>query len=371
MLKLVKAKRITSLEILKIICCIFVVTIHISNDYRRQGSVAWRVMFVESFIRCCVPVFFILTGYFIFQREKNIKEIYLRIIKEFVIPVTCLSLFNSIFADVIYNQGTFIESIKTYQFNDFIEFLKGIIRLQYPGPSVHLWYLNAVIGIYIAYPILKIICVNEQRINKIRHYLLGILFLGLIVIPTIERMYPELGNILNIPMLIKEYPYLYILIGYELSITTLKKQHKWLGAMLYFAGSILTFILCVWEVYLDGHLNLFFFDYQTLGVFISAVGIFLFFQGIKIYSETKIKVIHILAKQTYTIYLIHYILLMMYYSYGIRDYLESVFPKTIFYIVYVGLCFGSALLISLAFSYMKVRIKKVLTKRRNDIKEEH
>jgi len=359
-------KRIVSFELLRIIACLYVITIHILYDYRVQAGIAWNVIFMESFVRCCVPIFFILTGYFIFQREKSIKEMYRKVFFEIVCPVFFLSLVNSIFVEAMYNKRTLWQCIREYQIENVIEMFKGFLRMEYPSPSAHLWYINALVGIYMMYPLLKHICTNDVRANKVRRYLMVLLFITLVFIPTVARMFLGTNRAFTFPLMITAYYYLYVFIGYELRYLRLQGKHKWLGLLGYILGSMITFALCVLEVYVAGELKLPFFDYQMLGVFISALGLFLFFKELNLKSEKLVKIILSIARQTYMIYLIHFIFLATYSYHGVRGYLENALPKALFYIVYIGVCFVSALAGAYCCSYVQGIMKKYLCRKKEN-----
>ena len=69
-------KRIYSLDLLRIICCIYVIAIHIFMSYRvTDQGISYNILFVESFIRCCVPIFFMITGFFMFKKQKTLLEV--------------------------------------------------------------------------------------------------------------------------------------------------------------------------------------------------------------------------------------------------------------------------------------------------------
>ena len=355
--------RMVSFELLRIVACIYVIAIHVLYDYRMPDGIAWNVIFMESFVRCCVPIFFMLTGYFIFQREKSIKEIYRKILVEIALPVFLLSLVNSIFMETMYNKRTFLQSIREYQIENVMEMFRGFLRMEYPSPSAHLWYINALVAVYMMYPLLKYICTNDIRANKIRRYLIVLLFFTLILIPTAAGVYFKSNGTFVFPLMITAYYYLYVFIGYELRHITLHRKQKWLGLLGYILGSGITFALCVFDAYIDGKLHFLFFEYQMLGVFISALGLFVFFKEMNLKNEKLAKIISWIARQTYTIYLIHFIFVITYSYHGVKKYLESVLPQSLFYVVYIGVCFVSAFIGALCCSYVKKMVKQVFVKK--------
>lgn len=61
-------KRDYQIDLMKIISCIFVVSIHFFMDYRIQiNLISYRVLFIENFTKVCVPIFICVVDIFCFK----------------------------------------------------------------------------------------------------------------------------------------------------------------------------------------------------------------------------------------------------------------------------------------------------------------
>ena len=131
-----------TLNILKLICSIFVILIHVTFTDNIN-------VMVKALSRFAVPFFLILSGYFAY----NSKAIEKNIIK--ILKITILSTLLFLVSDIIFyyiiNKPSDIFTKET---------LKNFILYDYLKTSPHLWYLYSLIKTYIIYCFIK-------KINKL------------------------------------------------------------------------------------------------------------------------------------------------------------------------------------------------------------
>lgn len=131
-----------TLNILKLICSIFVILIHVTFTDNIN-------VMVKALSRFAVPFFLILSGYFAYN-SKNIKKNIIKILKITILS-TLLFLVSDIIFYYIINKPSDIFTKET---------LKNFILYDYLKTSPHLWYLYSLIKTYIIYYFIK-------KINKL------------------------------------------------------------------------------------------------------------------------------------------------------------------------------------------------------------
>lgn len=121
-------KRLYSIDLLKMLCAILVIFIHVWTPYRN---------YVLPITRCAVPCFFIISGYLVYSVNKLIFEEHLqRSVKNiFKIFVWSTILF------------AFIKFLLAFKNNDFdflqLSTLRDFILFNENPFGFHLWYINA------------------------------------------------------------------------------------------------------------------------------------------------------------------------------------------------------------------------------------
>lgn len=131
-----------TLNILKLICSIFVILIHVTFTDNIN-------VIVKALSRIAVPFFLILSGYFAYN-SKNIEKNIIKILKITILS-TLLFLVSDIIFYYIINKPSDIFTKET---------LKNFILYDYLKTSPHLWYLYSLIKTYIIYYFIK-------KINKL------------------------------------------------------------------------------------------------------------------------------------------------------------------------------------------------------------
>lgn len=127
-----------NLDFLKFLMAIAVVFIHSNNTAIIHNKEIYQIVF-SGFTKCCVPVFFIITSYFVFRGENNALRLKKSLTK-FVKLYCVWSLIYFPFAAMLYYVNSF--NIK----ESVLDYLKGFFILGEHYYSWPLWYLMA--GIY-------------------------------------------------------------------------------------------------------------------------------------------------------------------------------------------------------------------------------
>ena len=171
-----KVKRLNNLDLLKIICCIAVIIIHISAKYtniKRFDMYGENEIFFSNLLNCitrfAVPCFIMISGYFAISNSKKDTsiEFYKKKIKTIVIPTIIFSIFYSV---VLLGRKILEDSFS-------IEILGEVLESLILGsPYWHIWYLYMFIFLCAITPLLWKIKdrIGDKKLNKLGIFLLVI-----------------------------------------------------------------------------------------------------------------------------------------------------------------------------------------------------
>lgn len=164
-----------AIDIMRIIAAYFVILCHVSGG----GSVFAIVC--SSFARFSVPLFVVISGYFMLNRQNRLKSILSKCGRLMGTMVVWSALYYAYFTAT--NQMT---PLKPF----------GVVRYLLTEP-VHLWYIYAIVTLYLLTPLLQVFSTHASKQEYL--YALGTTFvLGSIVIIAIRsRAFPLLETIID------------------------------------------------------------------------------------------------------------------------------------------------------------------------------
>lgn len=307
-----KKNRIIYLDILRIMAAFAVIVIHVSTQFWHSESINslnWIFMnFWNAISRWAVPVFVMISGCLFFSKNKEvkIKTIFKKYILRLLFAFIIWTIIYSIFSIVIYKK-------------DFDTVIATFISGYY-----HMWYLFAIAGVYMAYPLLINIIKEEQKIK----YFLLIVFLLQFLISNIIKfgdiLVPNLNNntltmVMNnihssfnylIPGDVLGYSF-YFVLGYYLYNNELQKKH----IKFVYIGSIISFLLTIiGSIVISKTLakpSDAFFGYFSINVLLMSCGVFLLLKNklLNIKTINRQKTITDLSDSCFGIYLSHVLVL--------------------------------------------------------------
>ena len=316
-------KRNYVVDVIRIIACLIVIGNHCClqafNEYYSQ--VDWSRLFEKCFFTDGVPLFFMITGFFIVN-GRNYKKIWKSTLIRVLLPTFIYIIFVQIFYMFIVNKESFLWCIKNSFYNLNIQ---GIIRTILTGNLVyinslceHLWYIFSYIKIIICVPIIWLLCKEQDSSKLARRIIIGFGILSSLIID-IQRFYiiPGIGKIRVLELVDREI--LYVLFGYEIFINKDKISNN---KKIFYLSSVIFILINVIRYKVEQHymvINNFYniigrenfieWQYSIISM-ISSVSLFcLVYSGIKIKSEKLKDVILFISNKTFGIYLIHYIIL--------------------------------------------------------------
>ncbi|WP_422658840.1 acyltransferase [Paenibacillus sp. EC2-1] len=311
-------KRILYVDILRILSIIAVIILHFtaellvsSNQFNTPSW--WLSNLFNSISRFAVPVFFMISGAMILRTEvHSYRQFYKKRIIPLLIPLVSWSIIYG-----LYNQYYILKSqMNVYEF--IVDF--GY-RLLTDTNYIHLWFLYAIIAIYMTVPLInKFIKTCTER--DLRYYLLLWFIVSVayrFVSDTAFRVTDQYISIpiMNIPFFMGYLGYFilgYYLFHYELPAKTKNIIYN-LGILSFFLTPIATYIVSL----RTGVLDEMFYGNYSITTFFMAAGLFVFFkdkeEAMNERTNHKIqKLIGSMAKASFSIYLIHLMVEIMFSS---------------------------------------------------------
>lgn len=314
-------KRDISVELIRVVACILVVAIHLSlqvfNQYYSQ--VDWSRLFEKCFFTDGVPLFFMITGFFI-ANGRSYKKTWKGVWKKILIPVAIYVLFAQIFYMFITNKQTIMWCLQNAIANLN---LQGILRAILTGEVIHinslcahLWYIFSHIKIVIWMPVLWLICKNEQTPNLARRMIMGFGIFSFIM-QDIQKFITIPADSLKVFTMV-DPAILYVLFGYELFVNKdkIKKNKKLciISLILFVIANVTKYKLEMEYMVINnfydivGRSSFLEWKYTSLNI-ISSICLFMALYSFEIKSERFSKIITWLSDKTFGVYLVHYLLI--------------------------------------------------------------
>ena len=230
--------RNNSYDLLRIICSIGVIFIHVSSIYLNNAATNHNTIetfniAIASFFNCigrfAVPCFFMLSGALLLGNEnnKNYKNFYIKALKKIVIPTIVFSIFY------------FILRVILQMINGTTPSLFSMIKRALCGDVYyHLWYMYVLIGIYALIPIVMLF---KDSINKKTFYIVSVVFFTISVICLHVESFKITWNFG------RSFLYLsYVMIGYTISDCFKKKK---VLAFIFFTLSCIVLLMMSYLVF--------------------------------------------------------------------------------------------------------------------------
>lgn len=318
--------RNVSADLLRIICCLMIIGIHATPDYslmvkiNAPNIILYQSLIIQSLVRIGLPVFFMMSGYFLLNRKTEpLLTGYRKRFISLLIPFLIYAFVNYYFQ----HKNIFDK-----------EGISGFFRLLVESKtaiSTHLWYVYVLTGIYLVYPALKVITdsiTSEKALSAI--VVIAVICSWSSYEGQIPKIWADYKSVVPLPKI--DLWVGYFLIGGLLQRIDAPKKLT----ILLFAASLPIQIIATWA-----SVNKFGFDLKPydfgINMFFASSMLILFVNNIHIPSSSlSAKVICFLAPYTYGIYLIHIVIMKLISDYfSVPSVVEMVTIKTICYMVTV------------------------------------
>ncbi|MGL6227458.1 MAG: acyltransferase [Thermoguttaceae bacterium] len=174
------------IDLVRVVSAVMVIAIHVCWRYSEAipesiNSSYWLFTnFLDTFFRCAVPLFFMISGYLILRKPNSLKQGYVRRLLKIIIPLIVWSIIYLIARNWALGLDRMNNPINVY--NGMRCILTGQV-------SVHFWFLYVILSLYLVAPILHSYLKSASRENKIYFLLLwgGRVLSGLFLRPFWEK----------------------------------------------------------------------------------------------------------------------------------------------------------------------------------------
>lgn len=316
----VNTKRNVNIELMRIVGCFMVIMLHTLSF--NKGLLFYSRVFAQTFVLNGVPLFWMITGYFMFTSNKKYSLRIKNTLLYILLPTIILIFITQLFAPWLRCQQSVWYCLEHPDI-DWGLTLRNVFGWTSETLPLcgHLWYVFAYMRLIIWFPLLHLICKNAEKENKIRRGYILIAFLCVILknIQYISQYIMDTSVEITFfsPFDINIF---YVLLGYEMSIFMKKKgerdtvqnnsagkKTKRKAFIIVLAMDLILFGICV----ICREIGLSTSDYlsiKTVMVVISSVCIFYIVMNIKI-NEGLERIIFYIADKTFYVYLFHYIII--------------------------------------------------------------
>ncbi|NEW09493.1 acyltransferase family protein [Paenibacillus sp. SYP-B3998] len=355
---ILKDNRIIFIDILRILSIIAVIILHITADLLTRtndfNTTSWWISnLFNSVARFAVPVFFMISGSMILRIEvKSYRQFYVKRVLPLIISLVSWSFIYAVYTQYFIQKS----SMGIYQF--FSHFAYGLMT---DRNYIHLWFLYAIIAIYMTVPLISKLVKNCSE-KDLRYYLLLWFMISIFykfISDIVFRVTSEYINIpiTNIPLFMG---YLgYFILGYYLFNYTIPLKAK----NIFFNLGIISFCITPVATYFaslySGTLDEMFYGNYSLTTFFMAIGTFIYFKEKETVISEKLnykikKMISSISKASFSIYLIHLLVELLVSR---RAEIEATLLQTTFTLI-----FNVVIIFSISYITVKVlNLNKFIT----------
>lgn len=366
-----KNKKELWVEICRILACFLVIAYHTKSDaIALDGSIKKDVLLLWSMCTPCVVSFFLISGFYMYDRPGKILDIWLKNIKNFIFkilfPACAIAIFCLIFELYFYNKATIIACIKNINLSFIIgRFLYGLIHFDVTKWTIftsHLWYVFSYAWIIICYPITRFV-LNLNK--KYRNLIIGF-FVLLILLNDITVLFDNWT--LALFFCVMQKPVIYSACGYILyhdiipKIKKLDIKNTVLLSLFLYIISLIYVYLMQYKFFLifGANHNYVYGSWHSIFSIVMTSGIFIFIYKITTNFKIKEKLSRIIchiSDTTFGIFIIHYPIVAWLISRGIEDKAMRIFKYNTFTQVLYVIIYNAVIFI---ISYILVVIYKKL-----------
>lgn len=305
-------ERNISLDVLRVLACLGVITIHTAGSpifhHMVEPGTLWynECLVMDALVRWSVPVFAMLTGFFLLDGNKElpIRKLLTKYVLRMVVALVVWSAFYA---------ATLHMSL-----------------LPFGSQGGHFWYLGMVIGLYLSMPILRMIAANK---SLLAYFCWTWLFF---------MCYKFLGRFFALPIDLDNVVFVDYA-GFALwgaySKELLPKVSKWILCAIAGGGQVLTIFAAIYSQNNETP----FFSYVSPGVIAFSIIWFYLFASCELHCPDWLaRIIRTLSDCTFGIYLVHmWILIQVFFR--VHRFIEQPILLTI---VCVGMAFVGGFIIT-------------------------
>lgn len=293
-----RSKRENSFDYMRAIAAIGVVIIHVcAMEWKNQDvySNDWLVIHIYDMLaKCCVPLFFMISGRFFLdpKRMTTMKVLMRKIFRLIILFVFWSTMYMLLNIIRVVGHG---ESLRDNISWILVEFLSG---------EYHMWFIYAIIGLYLATPILRKIAEHKGLME----YFLALFVAFELILPAMMKL-PKIGILFtNASTAMSFHVALgysgYFLAGYYLYRYQLAGKKAAILYVVGILGAIATILMTLIVSRKTGIANEEFAAYLSLNVAVTAAAVYHF--CLESFADKRLlKVFSIISSSSLGCYLAH------------------------------------------------------------------
>ena len=308
-----KQNHIEWLDSLRALAIIGVIIIHISTpvvkmSYGGNMLYWWIGNIIDSAVRFSVPVFLMLSGATMLNREYKLGEFYKKRIMRVLVPLLFWMM-----AYWIFKWYTLPPQNQPHQFTDIVQWAINLFLTI--GISKHFWYIYMILFIYLIVPFIG------MSVRKMNSWALFFLLCAWVLLCAVSKdfslnMYSWSGQYLS-----KFYGYFlysgYLVLGYYISKHTIISRNIRLASFIVFLTTIaVSTFFAYWASQKAGKLNTAVYSYLSINTIIQSASIFLCFKDFSIKNKIISWVLQVISDYSFGIYLVHIMIISIFFQNG-------------------------------------------------------
>lgn len=316
------------LDILRVLACISVVITHTcsylsnTNEYY---SFIWNLCtWISSLNMFAVPIFFMISGYFLLEKNIDPINFYIKSFKKVILPFIFWSFIYYLYSKqiwIIFTQN----NMPIFKYNEFFtSILTG---------EPHMWFVFYLISFYLFLPFFKYLTLNTSLLILYFKIVLILKF----ILPYLTFIQPlsPLSNVGNMIGVSNFFGFsVYFLLGY--CITTSKKLTSILkkySVCIFWLSIMIIPILTTISSFYGHEKNFVFQNYLSPSILLASASLFYIFINLKEIKNPILIYISKLHKYTYTVYLSHVLIINLIIFAGFYEYISNIYLALFMHIV--------------------------------------
>lgn len=300
-------KYILYFDLLNIFACFAVVALHVNGAVHTFAKTRnWvSCMFIEALFYFAVPVFFMLTGATLmnYRKRYGTGTFFKKRLLKTLVPFIIWSIIGICWS-VFYTKGMAISDINTPA-----KFISAVINCK--GMGIY-WFFPALFSVYLTIPLFSLVD-EDKRIGKkgIFTYLILVYIVLNVLLPFVCRLTGIQWNSALNAVSCGGYT-VWILIGYYLANTDIKKSFRISIYILGLLGFFMYFYLTVQNSFKTGRFDKTYAGYMNIPAIFMGTAVFVLFKygkwNLIEKHEKAVRLVRNLSSASFGVYLIHYYL---------------------------------------------------------------
>lgn len=305
-----RTQNIYWVHVIRAAAVIFVVLLHSSAQLLQLPNIEfasyqwWTGNIIDSSVRMCVPLLFMLTGFLLLGKDESAKQFFSKRFNKIAIPLLAWTVFYATWLVLVESKdpspiSPFSEEIAT-AITDMFPF--SVLGLLLAPAYYHLWFMYALIGLYLCIPLLRILVQHAPR--HLLWYFIALWSIATFVFQPISHS----GFYILVDLQMVTGPAGYLILGYLLGQMTVSRKLFWASLLGYFVSVAITAFGTYW-VSSPEELNQVFYGFLPNILLMTVTG----FIVLKYLGESPswltvgpvARLIHYLSACTFGIYLVH------------------------------------------------------------------